>query len=504
MTFREVVALSRVLSAGAAAARGRGSSAQLPATSAGGGIISDDVQRIELDARKRSLEEYKLRCQDLRQENTSLKTEKDKHEADALQIISFLRRDAERKDELIDSLKNTIAQQREMFVAQREEERQATAAERAAADEEMAKQNASRERRLQEVEEELRELKEFKERKAELEEKLEQGMQERQDMAHEHKHALDSMERKFLEEKGRLQKEYKQMLAEMKKTSQEEAVERLDSSTKKILFENRRMAEELRLQVQETDELQKSKRTLEEENKKLRREVQLNEQSVKEYAKQGFRQSKEIKELSTKVKNLERTISSSVREFEREKDTITQAGNKKINEAELDSAGLRQLVRLKTKELGHIKRLAAVILQKRNEVETFLLDSIETVKGEIGLRRAEERASARARGRLPALAAASAPSNLPTSDEEHVDIRDLTWEDRERVLRLLFSRINSASPLQPPPPHPLSDGPGVPMMPSPQMRWRKAATVVLTLPKTGHMTSCAPRTAAEAADSPAL
>ena len=31
--------------------------------------------------------------------------------------------DAQRKDELIDSLKNTIAQQREMFVAQREEVR---------------------------------------------------------------------------------------------------------------------------------------------------------------------------------------------------------------------------------------------------------------------------------------------------------------------------------------------------------------------------------------------
>ena len=37
-----------------------------------------------------------------------------------------------------------------------------------------------------------------------------------------------------------------------------QAVERLDASTKKILFENRRMAEELRVQVQETDELQKA------------------------------------------------------------------------------------------------------------------------------------------------------------------------------------------------------------------------------------------------------
>ncbi|KAL3931340.1 MAG: hypothetical protein SGPRY_001167 [Prymnesium sp.] len=152
------------------------------------------------------------------------------------------------------------------------------------------------------------------------------------------------------------------------------------------------MAEELRLQVQETDELQKCKRMLEEENKKLRREVQLNEQSVKEYAKQGFRQSKEIKELSAKVKSLERSLSASVRDFEREKDSITQADRKKIAEAELDSAGLRQLVRgdgvrLKTKELGHIKRLATVILQKRNEVETFLLDSIETVKSEVQARR---------------------------------------------------------------------------------------------------------------------
>ena len=86
-------------------------------------MISDDVQRIELEARKRSLDEYRTRCQDLREENASLKTEKDKHETDALQIISFLRRDAERKDELIDSLKNTISQQREMFAAQREEER---------------------------------------------------------------------------------------------------------------------------------------------------------------------------------------------------------------------------------------------------------------------------------------------------------------------------------------------------------------------------------------------
>ena len=162
------------------------------------------------------------------------------------------------------------------------------------------------------------------------------------------------------------------------------------------------------------------------------------------------------KELSTKVKSLERSLSTSVRDFAREKDSITQAEQKKIAEAELDSAGLRQLVRLKTKELAHMKRLAAVILQKRNEVETFLLDSIESVKVEIHRRRIEDERARPTKARLPALVAVK-PSNLPTSADEHVDIRDLTWDDRERVLRLLFAKINNASPFQQMPPHPLHD-----------------------------------------------
>lgn len=143
-------------------------------------MLSDDVQRVELEARKRSLEEYKLRCQELRQENISLKAEKDKHEVDALQIISFLRRDAERKDELIESLKNTITQQREMFSSQREEEKATEAAERGKIDEETAKREAALERELKEAQEELRELKDFKEKKIVMEEKLEQGHQARE------------------------------------------------------------------------------------------------------------------------------------------------------------------------------------------------------------------------------------------------------------------------------------------------------------------------------------
>jgi len=381
-----------------------------------------------------------------------------------MQIISFLRKDAERKDELIDSLKGTIGQQRDAFAQQREQEAETTNQRFAALEEQFRGQTEAQQRQITRLQRELSELQEFKDRKEELEDAMQRGEQARADLEEDHKEGLAAMERKFFEEKGKLQREYKQMLAEMKKTSQEEAVERLDASTKKILFENRRMAEELRLQVQETDELQKAKKTLEEENKKLRREVQLNEQAVKEYAKQGFRQSKEIKDLTAKVKTLERYVSTSTREFEREKDALSTSDRKKMGELELDSAGLRQLVRLKTKELANVKRLAAIILQKRNDVETFLLESLEHVKTEIGRRRAEEERTARlSKGKLlPALAVAEPrPSNLPQSAEERVDIRDLTWEDRERVLRLLFAKINNSTPLHSMPPHALQPDDGI-------------------------------------------
>ena len=43
-------------------------------------MLSDDVTRVELEARRRALEEYKLRCQDLRRENDELKQEKTQRE----------------------------------------------------------------------------------------------------------------------------------------------------------------------------------------------------------------------------------------------------------------------------------------------------------------------------------------------------------------------------------------------------------------------------------------
>ena len=135
-------------------------------------MLSDDVTRIELESRRRALKEYMQHCQTLRSENESLKSEKDQREMDALQIISFLRRDAERKDELIESLKGTIAQQRAVFAQQREEEAETQNQRFYALERKLDQEQAELQRHLDATNMELRDLQEFKEQKAQLEENM--------------------------------------------------------------------------------------------------------------------------------------------------------------------------------------------------------------------------------------------------------------------------------------------------------------------------------------------
>jgi len=427
-------------------------------------MSTEDMRALQLETLKKSLEEYKQRSHDLRDENEALKREREVREGEARQIISFLRHDGERKDELIESLRNSIEQQREMLSREREVERLA-AAKKLKESQDAARTLAQQlENDVSQLHKELQALHEFKEDKAKLEAEHEHERRERLEAEENHDETVKQMERKFVEEKAKLQREAKQMLAEIKKNSQEEAVERLDASTKKVLFENRRMAEELRLQVQETDELQKLSRKRDEENRRLRREVQLNEDGLKEYAKQGFRQTREIKDLAAKVKSLEKSLSQVVKEYERKAQLAADAHERRARDLELEASGMRGLLKLKAKELANVKRLAQLILEKRNEVETFLLESIEEVSGcRAQAHLARERppaakvasSAAARRSMLPLITPSDrrAISQLPRSVEEHVDIADLTWADRERVLRLLFAKINNSEPMQHLPPH---------------------------------------------------
>lgn len=99
-----------------------------------------------------------------------------------------------------------------------------------------------------------------------------------------------------------------------------------------------------------------------------------------------------------------------------------------VADAQAEAEALRRLVKLKTRELKNIRRLAQEVLLQRSDVESFLLSSLHTVRKEV------ERDSLK-----PEASGASGAGGA----SGRMDIKDLSWEDRERILRLLFSKINN-------------------------------------------------------------
>ena len=99
------------------------------------------------------------------------------------------------------------------------------------------------------------------------------------------------------------------------------------------------------------------------------------------------------------------------------------------------------------------------VLLQRSDVETFLLSSLHIVRKEMERGSLMQPQGVGGRDAHHPSATSSAPSPGPSNTEflssQHhqrqglgagsLDIKELPWEDRERILRLLFAKINNQS-----------------------------------------------------------
>ncbi|KAF0686037.1 Aste57867_22131 [Aphanomyces stellatus] len=310
--------------------------------------------------------------------------------------------------------------------------------------------------KLKVAQEDLSKLEIFRDMKDSVEKKMQALSDTIEAERAAHKEAMAMLERKFLEEKARNQKDTDKRIEKIKQQSREDARNVLDADTRKIVTDNKRMGEELRFQLQTTEELTKEKAKLEAAAKTLKSEIQMHTDKELEYAKYGQKQTREIKQLQAKVKTLEKSLCQVVHEFEKEKHVLTTKTEKELDDVSLDADGLRKLLKLKNKELRNMKRLSQTILDQRTDVEQFFLDSLEIVKTQLAdekkrvvdaERLQDAKLTPAERGlKFPRLKTRPNQSNnnsSPLGVKDKVDLRSLSWEERERVLRLLFAKINS-------------------------------------------------------------
>ena len=286
---------------------------------AAAGYEAEEMLVRELTAKRASVDHYRAECERLRKKNHQLTWEMNEREKANFEVIDHWTQQVDAKDKIIGKLKQQISKMEESYETEKnvaeeifEAKIKVMESELDDTENKLSAQNADLMTRLND-------LNEFARDKESLEQQLENLLAEKKELEERQSETVVKMERKFIEEKARLQKDINKKLEKFKRASEEKVNENLDASTKRILTQNRQMADELRLHVQETNELLKTKARLETERKRVARDAELQKACVEEATQRGAKQKRDGREQGEKIKNLERSLSRVVHEFEAER-----------------------------------------------------------------------------------------------------------------------------------------------------------------------------------------
>lgn len=199
--------------------------------------------------------------------------------------------------------------------------------------------------------------------------------------------------------------------------------------------------------------------------------TEINDLLVKEKIMQLTQQKLQIQTLQKKVVSLENALICMTKEFETEVLKLQQQAMVENQAGQVEIFKLQQLLQMKDKEMNRIKKLAKNILDERTEVERFFLDALHQVKKQILFSRKHYKQVAQTAFNLKMREACAGRMEYPkirtfdgrehstnsvnqdlmeadkwTDIQGNVDIGDLTWEQKEKVLRLLFAKMNGFVP----------------------------------------------------------
>lgn len=270
-----------------------------------------------------------------------------------------------------------------------------------------------------------------------------------------HVQQLAELERKFDLAKEALQKEAEDRIAHSRKVYKEEVGKELDYESKLVRKANAEMEEELAFHESRTEDLLQSNQALELEAAAVKSELKQTNLKEHERSLRGIRQQKQLATLKSKIQSLEQALANTVRSFEQERNESRQKHLELVSTLARKIKQHEQLAELRDKELKSLRTHAGALLKHRNDLEVHFFEAIEQVKAELmhdwSL---AQRTNQALQGRqLDALGSESGPianSNGRGSAgaggaPRKATLRDFNKEHRDRVLRLVFAKLNQAA-----------------------------------------------------------
>ncbi|NXO47642.1 BBOF1 factor, partial [Aramus guarauna] len=388
-------------------------------------------------------------------------------EREAAAVTAFLTKQGQEKAEEIEKLKQELIDLKQ----QAQEEKKKLADYYAQQIKELEEKFQKKVGEIGQIQLEWKLIKEFHREKAAMEKDLEDLKESMEISNRRHQEMIVRLEKRFLEEKKRLEEDVEKKQKIMTETTQHEAVLQLNSTGREVFKENVRLRNTFAYQLKETMELQKIKQKLEEDKALLLQEKEITEGLIQKKILQISCQKAQIGELQCKVEKLEMALCRMTRESVQKKQHQALIENQA---SLVEMKKLQQLLEMKDREMNRVKKLARNILNERTEVERFFLDALEHVKQEIVSSRKHYKKKAQiayyrkmmeacaGREEFPQIKTFKSNKNSTNSvyrdleeaekcywekiQFEKVDISELTWEQKEHVLRLLFAKMNGTNP----------------------------------------------------------
>lgn len=442
----------------------------------GGGAAKADgpkAYKISRQLDQERIDFLSKRIEDLLGSNGELRTSSSRNEKDTHDIVLYFQREMEMKDDIIARLNEELIKRETQLKFEVEKMKKKFETEKEDIQRNADYAMVDLTQRLEKAEADLSSLVVYQQEKEKHEAKLTKLDKQLADQRQEMFDSLDEQERKFLEENANKMKELDEQKLAFRELALKEAREAMGEEVKKIIADNTRMFEELKFHSVMTADLQADKTALESELQTTKRELSIVGDKEIEYAHQGFFKAKEIKALRERVEHLEKQQAVNVEKFKHKTKELKATVHRELEEATLDAAGLRRLLKIKNKELQRMKTLAATILSQRTEVEQFFLESLNEVKAlikkdrkrthvetKIVLNKLRSGTGTSGVGRsgkgnvaFPPLKVkgsnlhhldARKTSDIPLGNGEEINIKNLSWEDKELVLRVLFAKMNGS------------------------------------------------------------
>ncbi|KAJ1505286.1 hypothetical protein HMI54_006108 [Coelomomyces lativittatus] len=408
-----------------------------------------------LDSTTKTLTMYKNRLNTLIQQNAELQKQAKQQETDAIEVMGALRDQSEKKDREIIQLRTLSDQTKLDF----EKERKEIHLSYAKKIEELNNIITEKDATIRELEQEVAAVKDFKKKRSELLKETETQKAQMEEMEQRYKESIVRIERKYFEEKLRMQKETNKHISELAASAHREAVAALDETTKEIYRENLKLTDELKNHVTSEEEIMKQNSKLTKLNSQLSQQKETNDLIVREKISMTKAQNQTIRELEGKIMTLESTLGHCIHEFEVERELLRDSTKAEVLKMKKVAAQLKQNLDRKSAEMRYIKKLALHILDQRTQVEKFFMDALDYVREEIrkdSREKVKQKKNAYTKHKntcilpstehvVPKQAFDESLTIQQIKEQSHlhlVEISNLSWSEKENVLRVLFARMN--------------------------------------------------------------